>query len=66
MTCELPRQETDPTVTTHTPTQVTTSSRLLGAYLQFSGSFYLKIKSKKKQKYLGVEKEVPSLASIEC
>ena len=26
VTCELPRQETDPTVTTHTPTQVTTGS----------------------------------------
>ena len=26
MTCELPRQETDPTVTTHTPTQVITGS----------------------------------------
>ena len=26
MTCELPRQETDPTVTTHTPTQVNTGS----------------------------------------
>ena len=37
-----------------------------GAYLQFSGSFYLKIKSKKKQKYLGVEKELPSLTSIRC
>ena len=26
VTCELPRQETEPTVTTHTPTQVTTGS----------------------------------------
>ena len=34
MTCELPRQETNPMVTTHTPTQVTTSSQLWGTYLQ--------------------------------
>ena len=39
ITRELPRQETDPIVTTHTPTQVTTGSSWSGTNLQISGIF---------------------------
>ena len=39
MTCELPRQETDHSVTTHTPTQVTTIRSWLGESNTFLAAF---------------------------